>query len=85
MQFENMIKLLRFEDATKLQQGDFLVGLARLEKRAMFTFVSKLYQAEERRHREPDIKNEDRLVRDTVLKSAVEVAIKDADLKVEHA
>ena len=51
----------------------------------MFTFVSKLYQAEERRHREPDLKNEDRLVRDTVLKSTVEVAIKDADLKVEHA
>ena len=51
----------------------------------MFTFVSKLYQAEERRHREPELKGEDRLVRDTVLKSAVEVALTDPDLTIEHA
>ena len=42
-QFENMIKLLRLEEAKQIKQTDFLVGLARLEKRAMFTFVSKLY------------------------------------------
>ena len=51
----------------------------------MFTFVSKLYQAEERRHREPELKNDDRLVRDTLLKSAVEVAVGDPDLSAEHA
>ena len=80
-----MINLLQLADAQKLSQADFLVGLARLEKRAMFTFVSKLYQAEERRHREPDLKTPDRLVRDTLLKSAVEVALTDPNLTIEHA
>lgn len=84
-QFENMIKLLKLEGNKTISQVDFLVGLARLEKRAMFTFVSKIYQAEERRHREPELQNEDRLVRDTVLKSAVEVALTDPELKLEHA
>ena len=51
----------------------------------MFTFVSKLYQAEERRHRQPNDKGEDRLVRDTMLKSAVEVALSDPNLSIEHA
>ena len=50
-----MLKLLKTPDsAIEISQSDFLVGLARLEKRAMLTFVSKLYQAEERRHRQPD-------------------------------
>ena len=80
-----MLKLLRLQDAQELTQADFLVGLARLEKRAMFTFVSKLYQAEEKRHREPELRNEDRLVRDTALKSAVEVALVDPNLSIEHA
>ena len=43
-QFENMLKLLKVPDtATEINQADFLVGLARIEKRAMMTFVSKLY------------------------------------------
>ena len=49
------------------------------------TFVSKLYQAEERRHREPEQQQEDRLVRDALLKSAAEVAIKDPDLSMDQA
>ena len=50
-----MLKLLKVPDtATEINQADFLVGLARIEKRALMTFVSKLYQAEERRLREPE-------------------------------
>ena len=51
----------------------------------MFTFVSKLYQAEESRHRKPELQGEDRLVRDAVLKSTVEVALSDPNLTIEHA
>ena len=42
-QLDNMITLLRLSDEQEISQADFLVGLARLEKRAMFTFVSKIY------------------------------------------
>ena len=81
-----MLKLLKVpETATEINQADFLVGLARIEKRALMTFVSKLYQAEERRHREPEQREEDKLVRDTLLRSAAEVAIKDPDLSMEQA
>ena len=66
-QLDNMLTLLRLSDTEEISQADYLVGLARLEKRAMFTFVSKIYQAEERRHRMPELKEEDRLVRDTAL------------------
>ena len=42
-QLENMLTLLRLSDTEEISQADYLVGLARLEKRAMFTFVSKIY------------------------------------------
>ena len=80
-----MLALLRLSDSEEITQADFLVGLARLEKRAMFTFVSKLYQTEERRHREPEINEADRLVRDAALQSTVKAAIADPSLTVEHA
>ena len=66
-QLEGMLTLLRLSDTESISQTDYLVGLARLEKRAMFTFVSKIYQAEERRHRVLDQTQGDRLVRDEVL------------------
>ena len=51
----------------------------------MFTFVSKIYQTEERRHRKPELKEEDRLVRDTALQAAVHTALADPGLTLEHA
>lgn len=85
-QFENMLQLLKVQDTeVEISQADFLVGLARLEKRALLTFVSKIYQAEERRHRQPEERQEDRLVRDTLLKSAAEVAVKDPELSLDQA
>ena len=51
----------------------------------MFTFVSKIYQAEERRHRQPELKEGDRLVRDTALQATVQAAVADPDLTVDHA
>ena len=64
-----MLKLLKTPDTDiQISQPDFLIGLARLEKRAMLTFVSKLYQAEERRHRQPEDCKDDKLVRDALLK-----------------
>ena len=84
-QLDNMITLLRLSDEQEISQADFLVGLARLEKRAMFTFVSKIYQAEERRHRLPELRAGDRLVRDTALQATVATAVADPELTLEHA
>ena len=84
-QLEGMLTLLRLSDTESISQTDYLVGLARLEKRAMFTFVSKIYQAEERRHRVLDQTQGDRLVRDEVLQEAVKTAVADPDLTMDQA
>ena len=84
-QLEGMLTLLRLSDSEAISQTDYLVGLARLEKRAMFTFVSKLYQVEERRHRIFEEREGDKLVRDEVLQETVKTAIADPDLTIDHA
>ena len=38
------------EDANEISQDVFDLGMARIEKRSILTFVSKLYQNEERRY-----------------------------------
>ena len=84
-QLDSMLTLLRLSETEEISQADFLVGLARLEKRAVFTWVSKLYQAEERRHRAPELRDEDRLVRDAALQSAVQLALADPDVTADQA
>ena len=51
----------------------------------MFTFVSKLYQVEERRHRIFEEREGDKLVRDEVLQETVKTAIADPELTIDHA
>lgn len=38
------------EDVNEISQDVFDLGMARIEKRSILTFVSKLYQNEERRY-----------------------------------
>ena len=80
-----MLTLLRYSEAESIAQTDYLVGLARLEKRAMFTFVSKIYQVEERRHRILEEREGDKLVRDDVLQEAVKTAIADPETTMDQA
>ena len=84
-QLDGMLTLLRYSEAESIPQTDYLVGLARLEKRAMFTFVSKIYQVEERRHRILEEKEGDKLVRDDVLQEAVKTAIADPETTMDQA
>ena len=51
----------------------------------MFTFVSKIYQVEERRHRILEEREGDKLVRDDVLQEAVKTAIADPETTMDQA
>ena len=49
--FHQLLHLVKHQQGTPLNTTDFHVGVTRLEKRALFTFASKLYQEEEVRLR----------------------------------
>ena len=60
------------------------MGAARMEKRSLMTFISKLYQNEERRFNKITKKTED-FVPDFALNQSAEAAINDDELTVEEA
>jgi hypothetical protein len=75
--FHQLLHLVKHQEGTPLNTTDFHVGVTRLEKRALFTFASKLYQEEEVRLRGLSIQNQEPFVPDFALRQSVETAITD--------
>lgn len=83
--FDQLLALIKVAPGQeKVQERDFFVGIARLEKRTLFTFVSQLYQQQERKlvgASQPSVQ----FVPDFALHGAVQTAISDPELQVDDA
>ena len=75
---------MKHEEGQPLNTTDFHIGITRLEKRALLTFTSKLFQEEEVRLRGM-VTNIEPMVPDYALKTAVATAIDDEELQVSDA
>ena len=74
--FDQLLYLTKHEDGMPLNTTDFHIGITRLEKRALLTFTSKLFQEEEVRLRGM-VTQVQPMVPDYALKAAVSTAIED--------
>jgi len=77
--FDQLLHLIKHQEGTPLLTTDFHVGITRLEKRALLTFTSKLFQEEEIRLR-GIVAQKEAFVPDYALKRAVATAIDDEAL-----
>lgn len=82
--FNSLLALIKHQEGQPLNTTDFQIGVCRLEKRALFTFTSKLYQDEELRLRGLVTKTQP-FVPDHKLHIAVATAVDDDNLQVSDA
>ena len=83
--FDQLLILLKLKDATEISNIQFELGMARLEKRTLFTFVSSLYQSQERRLVIQEQQTEAKYIPDQILKTTAKAALDDPNLTVEQA
>jgi len=82
--FDQLLHITGNAASTNLVELDFLMGVMRLEKRALLNFTSQLFQEEEERLRGMVTKTTN-FVPDGALKQALATAIDDEDLSVGDA
>lgn len=83
--WEQLLILLKQKDVPQITTIQFELGMARLEKRTLFTFVSSLYQSQERRLVIQEQDAAKVYIPDQNLMTTAEAALEDPELNGDQA